>query len=327
VNRPEIAVAIGGPTNEDALRAYDAIAGRAGVVELRVDLFSESAKLQQLIAERPCPVVVTCRASIEGGSFSGSEAQRLDILREAAALGADLIDVERFAFADIGDVSPTRVIVSQHDFNTMPADLLERAQGIHASGADVVKVAGMASDVADILPVVDVLQSASVPTIAMAMGTAGVASRIIALRYPRCVLTYASLDGGDGTAPGQISLGDMHSIYHAKSIDASTRFFGLVAPSLDLSLIETYNTLLARHQINAVCIPLPTSDPSIEFLRALIPHGFAGFHVHGPGQESLRRHLTATDDINSLSVVNGQLLGGQVSSPGDQVEHWLAQVA
>ena len=325
MNRPEIAVAIGGPTTEDALRAYDAIAGRAGIVELRVDLFSESAKLQQLIAERPCPVVVTCRASIEGGSFRGSEVQRLEILREAAALGAELIDVERFAFADIGDVSPARVIVSQHDFNAMPSDLLERAQCIREAGADVVKVAGMASDVVDILPVLDVLQSASGPTIAMAMSPAGVASRIIALRYPRCVLTYASLDDDYGTAPGQISIGDMHGIYHAKSIDASTRFFGLVTPSLDSSLIETFNTLLARHEINAVCIPLPTSDPGIELLRALIPHGFAGFHVHGPGQETLRRHLTATDDINSLSVVNGQLISGHVSSPEDQIKHWLAQ--
>lgn len=71
LGRPQIGVAIGGPTNVDALRAYDSIVEQAGIVELRLDLFSEKADLRLLIASRPCPVIVTCRASAEGGSFAG----------------------------------------------------------------------------------------------------------------------------------------------------------------------------------------------------------------------------------------------------------------
>ena len=159
LDRPQIAVAIGGPSTDRALRAYDSIAGRASIAELRVDLFSEPADLKRLIVSRPCPVVVTCRAHVEGGRFQGSEEERLDLLRQAAALGAEFIDVERFAFPALGPVAPARAIVSQHDFLAMPDDLTERWSAIRAMGADVVKLAGMAADVADLIRVLDVLAS------------------------------------------------------------------------------------------------------------------------------------------------------------------------
>jgi 3-dehydroquinate dehydratase / shikimate dehydrogenase len=329
-----IAVAIGGPTTDDALQAYDSVSGRAGIVELRIDLFSEPADLHRLITSRPCPVVVTCRASVEGGRFHGSESERLDILREAAALGADFIDVERFAFHELGPVAPTRVILSQHDFASMPANLSSLWAEIRSLGADVVKVAGMATEPADILPVLEVLAHADVPTIAMAMGPAGVASRVLALRYRCCVLTYASLDGDAGTAPGQLSLSEMHEVYHASSISPSTSVFGLVAPFVEAELVTTYNNLLRGEKVDAVCVPLPTSRPNSKLLQALFMEGFLGFHIHGPGQRALQTaaengeiEADSSNGLNSVSVVQGQLRLGQVSSPAEQVSRWLAHLA
>jgi 3-dehydroquinate dehydratase/shikimate dehydrogenase len=329
-----VAVAIGGPTTDAALRAYESIHGRAGIAELRLDLFSDPPDLPRLIAERPCPLVVTCRASVEGGSFAGPEEERLDILRQAAALGADLIDVERFAFDRLGSVAPARVIVSQHAFESMPADLAARWAEIRALEPDVVKVAGTAADPIDMLPVLDVLAHADVPTIAMAMGPAGVASRILALRYRRCLLSYASLDGDTGTAPGQISLTEMRKVYSAASISPSTTVFGLVGPVIESSLVASFNGLLRERQADAVCVPIPTSGPSLDLLRRLTVSGFAGFHVHGSGQEMLRAAATAgeiesgsSDDLNSVCVVDGVLEAGHVSSPEEQVQEWLANLS
>ena len=332
-DRPQIAVALSGPTTDAALRAYDSIAGRAGMIELRVDLFSEPADLQRLISERPCPVVVTCRAGVEGGSFRGPEAERLDTLRHAAALGAEFVDVERFAFHELGAVAPTRVIASQHDFTLMPADLSRRWAEIRSLGADVAKVAGMAREPHAMLPVLEVLAQADVPTIAMAMGLAGTASRVLAMRYRHCLLTYASLDGDVGTAPGQISLSDMHEVYRASSITSSTRVFGLIAPSVETELVATYNNLLWSEEIDAVCVPLPTSEITAELLQALVRAGFDGFHVHGPGQKAILNAIHDGDleangerGLNAVSVVKGRLSLGRVSSPAEQVTRWLANL-
>jgi 3-dehydroquinate dehydratase/shikimate dehydrogenase len=329
--RPHIAVAIGGPTTDAALRAYESIDGRAGIAELRLDLFTEQPELRRLIANRPCPVVVTCRAAVEGGSFPGSEEERLDLLRQAASMGAELLDVERFALDQLGSVAPARVIVSQHDFDSMPTDLHARWAAIRSLEPDVVKVAGMARDPIDMLPVLDVLDRADVPTIAMAMGSAGVASRVLALRYRRCMLTYASLDDDSGTAPGQINLSDMHQSYNAASISPSTRVFGLVASTIENRLIATYNKLFRDEQADAVCVPIPTSDPSLHLLQRLATFGFDGFHLHGAGQEMLQAARLAGDikadssnGLNFVSIVHGQMTCSRVSTPVEQVQKWLA---
>jgi hypothetical protein len=180
------------------------------------------------------------------------------------------------------------------------------------------------------LPVLDVLDHADVPTIAMAMGPAGVASRILALRYRCCLLTYASLDVDCETAPGQISLNEMHEAYNAASISPSTRVFGLVAATIESQLIATYNDLFRDEQVDAVCVPIPTSEPNLDLLRQLTRVGFDGFHVHGAGQQMLQSAAIAgevesdsSDGLNSVSVMHGQLRSGHVATPAEQVQKWL----
>jgi hypothetical protein len=258
----------------------------------------------------------------------------LDVLRQAAALGAEFIDVERFAFPSLGPVGPARVIVSQHDFMAMPDDLTDRWTAIRAMGADVVKLAGMAADACDLIRILDVLASADWPTIAMAMGDGGVASRLLALRYPACLLTYASLDEDVGTAPGQISLNAMHEVFGASDITPSTHAFGVVAPSIESELTAIYNRLLQAHGVDAVCVPLLSTRPNLEVLRALIPHGFLGFHVHGAGQQLLQRQLEIgwaqserSGRLNSLRVADGVFVASHVGSPEEQVDQWLMRAA
>ena len=168
----------------------------------------------------------------------------------------------------------------------------------------------------------------------MAMGDGGVASRLLALRYPECLLTYASLDDDVGTAPGQISLSAMHEVFGASGITHSTDVFGLVAPSIETELIVTYNKLLHAQGVDAICVPLLCRRPNLEILRALLPHGFRGFHVHGAGQQLLQRQLETgwahsewSGSLNSLTVDDGAFVGSHVSSPEQQVDQWLMRVA
>ena len=49
----------------------------ADLVELRLDYLVRAVNLKPLLAERPCPIVVTCRPALDGGHGAKSETARL----------------------------------------------------------------------------------------------------------------------------------------------------------------------------------------------------------------------------------------------------------
>ncbi|TAK20501.1 MAG: type I 3-dehydroquinate dehydratase [Chloroflexota bacterium] len=211
-------------------------AGTAGVdlAEVRLDLFEWPVDVARMLAGQRPRVIATNRPPREGGQSPLGEADRIEALREAAAAGAEFIDLE-WDVADFAVVardlraSGARVIVSRHDFGGMP-DLAAWARAIDAAEPDIVKVVGTAIDSVDGATPLRVLAEAKRPTIAIAMGPLGLATRVMALAYERCFLTFAALPGG-GTAPGQIDLTAMREMYRADTIDETTRFI-LVDPAV-----------------------------------------------------------------------------------------------
>ncbi len=267
-------------------------AGRAELAELRLDLMAEF-DLPALLADRPLPVIVTCRPPREGGQWQGSEAARLEVLRQAAALGADYVDLEWDVAGELASLerSRARVILSRHDFAAMPDDLTAQAEQLWQAGADVVKLVGMAQRLADCAPVLRLLAEATRPTIAIAMGEHGLPSRLLAFRYPHALLSFAAPDqdsagGAAGTAPGQITLSALHELYRVQTIDPETMFIGLLAPDAASSpaLVEG-NRWLAGAGHNARLIPLPLApdeDPTAA-LAALQPvAGLQGYILSAP---------------------------------------------
>ena len=256
-----LALALAALHTDAALAAMSQAAGRADLAELRLDLMAEF-DLPRLLAGRPLPVIVTCRPRREGGQWQGSEAERLAVLRQAAALGADYVDLEWDAAHEIAslDRSRTRVILSRHRFDAMPADLAAQAERLWAAGADAVKLVGMARGLADCAPALRLLAEATRPTIAIAMGEHGLLTRVLALRYPNALLSFAAPDPSGpagGTAPGQITLGAMLDLYRVRAISERTRQIGLLAPDANVSpLLPEGNRWLARQGLDAVLLPL-----------------------------------------------------------------------
>lgn len=267
---PHLAVAIAAPDTAAALAAMQQAAGRADLAELRLDLMAEF-DLPALLAGRPLPVIVTCRPQREGGRWQGGEAERLAVLRQAAALGADYIDLEWDAAGEIPslDRSRTKVILSRHDFAAMPDDLPAQAGKLWQAGPDAVKLVGMAHCLADCTPVMVLLAEATRPTIAIAMGEHGLLSRLLAFRYRHALLSFAApdrpADGGAsaaGTAPGQITLSAMREVYRAQTVTRHTMLLGLLAGDANASpLVVQGNRWLARQGLDAVLLPLqPAAD-------------------------------------------------------------------
>ncbi len=281
MSKPLIAVALGAADTDEARRALERVAQVADLAEIRLDLMC-SYNLPRLLRDRPCPVIITHRPRREGGRFDGDERQRVRPLLDAIGLGAEHVDIEWDSTHLLAGVErgQTRIIVSRHDFERMPEDLSDEYRTLVAAGGDVVKLVGMARRVADLAPVMRVLQAADRPTIAIGMGEAGLASRVLALRYPSCYLTYAMLEDGSGTAPGQVTVRDLREVYRAHEINADTVAFGHLAPMLPpREVLLAGNAALRALGANAIWVPLIVSSVDQAVLAALEALGLAGCSV------------------------------------------------
>lgn len=207
-----VAVALGLEDTAAALDALRRLDGLIGLAEIRLDLM-RSFDLERLITAAPCPLIITCRPQREGGAYPGGDTERLQILTQASALNCDYVDVEWDCVDKFENRGPaTRVIVSRHDYRGMPQDLERHYLRMREQG-DVVKLVGFASGAGDAIAMLRLTALADTPVIAIAMGEAGAITRLMAPCFEACLLTYGSIDRGQATAPGQISVEDMVNRY------------------------------------------------------------------------------------------------------------------
>ncbi len=274
-----------------------AVAGGADLVELRLDLIP-GFDLAALIGRRPCPVIVTYRPEREGGRFVGDESERLAVLRRAMALGAEYVDIEHDASSSLERVPGCRRIVSYHDFEGVPRPLEQLHRRLAALDADVVKIAVTARRIEDNLEVFRLLQGTDRPTIALAMGEAGVVSRLLAGRYG-AFLTFASVEAGAAVAPGQVPLTDLLGMYRFRGITARTALYGVMANPVGHSMSPAvHNAAFRAVGLDAVYLPLLVQEP-VSFLEQFTPLGFRGYSVTIPHKQTV---IAALDEVQPLAA-------------------------
>lgn len=239
----------------------------ADLVELRLDTVCDPSAAGAL-AGRRLPAIVTCRPTWEGGRFDGSESERKRLLGEALSLGAEYVDVEaRAGFDDlIAWDGGRRIVLSTHDFDGVPADLAARTRAMRATGAEVVKVAVMARSLSDTLALLP-LASPDAPTALVAMGEAGLPSRVLAGRFGSC-WTYA----GDGVAPGQMPAERLCNEYGFRRLTSRTRLYGVVGRPVGHSVSPAmHNAAFRAARLDAVYLPLAAAslDDFLAFARAM----------------------------------------------------------
>jgi 3-dehydroquinate dehydratase type I len=191
------------------------------LIELRVD-YLRNARLALLLQNRQKPFIVTNRRKEEGGNYKGEERKRLSVLQEAIDLGADYIDVElateRSSLQDlIRNKRGTQIILSFHDFRRTPSGKeLQRLFGqMIRLGADVIKIVPFARSWEDNLTILSLIPFAKArkqEIVAFCMGEKGKISRIYS-PFLGAAWTYASLDQGRASAPGQLTVRELTDIW------------------------------------------------------------------------------------------------------------------
>lgn len=299
-------------------RAIGSVEAGARLIEWRLDAIAEEPEplpaIQRLLAASPAPSIVTIRSEDEGGTWVGTEQDRISLL-EAIGTGdhppayidlelaawrssANLRQKVRLAIAhadQVRDIS-TRLILSSHDFGGRPSDLLARVAGMAEEDACAIgKLVYMARSLRDCLEMFDLLASRPKPLIAIAMGEFGTMSRILAPKFGG-FLTFAAFDPGGGTAPGQPTIDELVSTYRFDRIGRDTRVYGIVGHPVAHSLgPRVHNAGFDAAGIDAVYLPLPVA-PSWESFKATIGEfvdhprlDFGGCSVTLPHKENLLR--------------------------------------
>ncbi|MDP1661087.1 MAG: type I 3-dehydroquinate dehydratase, partial [Phycisphaerales bacterium] len=202
---------------ESALAAAGlAKAAGADLVEFRIDgWFTGRAEtvtgasisdVIALVSASPAPCILTCRTALEGGQYDGPEQARLTMLERAGTAAGDghrspsFIDIEQECYGTSTDAhravsiavqrperagdTVTRLILSYHDFNARPSDLLRKCSAMASEpSCRVVKIAYRVRSTRDNLELLDLVGECPKPMIGLGMGQFGLMSRVLAGKF------------------------------------------------------------------------------------------------------------------------------------------------
>ncbi len=284
----------------------------APLAELRLDYINGEVNIKRLIADRPTPVIITCRRPNDGGKWAGSEEQRLLLLRTAIAEGVDYVDLEEDVADKIPRFGKTKRIISYHDFRKTPDNLDELYQRMLQLSPDIIKISTMANHPHDNIRLLSLSQKAAVPTIGICMGDIGMPTRILAGKF-RSPFTYSTFSHERALAPGQFSYQQMTEIFRYDEINAETEVYGVIADPIGHSLSpQIHNAGFRQLGMNKVYVPfrVPREDLG-RFIEEASFYGLKGLSVTIPHKEEIIRKLSSVDAAShGIGAVNTVIIDG-----------------
>ena len=305
----------------------------ADMIELRLDCLEETPNnLGEITQRLSRPLILTFRPSEQGGHRNLTRKERQRFWSSIAPHGESIWwDVEGELAHDL---TPdwSRVIISHHDFSSVPEDLEQIYERLARTRAAVVKIAVQASDIVDCIPIFQLLaraRSEGREIIAIAMGNAGIATRVLGPSRGS-FLTYGSLDDESTTAPGQVNARKLRSLYHVDTIDDETMICGLVGlPVMHSVSPHIHNQAFVEQGINGVYLPFEVHDAQQFFKRMVHPRtrelswNLRGLSITAPHKQTVMECLDWIEPdakeigaINTVVIDDDRLLGYNTDAAG-----------
>jgi len=289
-------------------------------VELRLDWLASTGEFRKFLAafrsRRPRGTfIATLRRRAAGGKSRESMPSQLARLRQAIEAGCLWCDVEIETADSVGEnrldaaLGKARRIISSHKLKGTPATKPLNALVRHADKfrGDATKIATLSHSLADAWRILALARKRR-DVVAVPMGEFGVAARILALREGSA-LAYAPVE--EATAPGQVSLAELKTLYRADKLTRRTRVYGVIGNPVHHSLSpQLQNAGFQARRMDAVYVPFLVRELK-DFLAAIEPLGIAGFSVTLPHKEKILAHLDDCDPLaQEIGAVNTVVVRG-----------------
>ncbi len=183
-------------------------------VEIRADYLPklDLSVLSKIKTSLSARAIFTCRSVKDGGNFEGTDKEQVELLKTAASLGFEYIDVDlRLINQFKNKLENTKIIVSYHHFTHTPSylQLKKYLKKMRASVGDIYKFACLVKSKKDLYSLYKILinKKPKEQLIVLGMGKIGQISRLLT-PFLGGYLTFASLDDV-AVAPGQTSFDNL----------------------------------------------------------------------------------------------------------------------
>src|SRR6516165_1866537 len=107
-----ICISIAQESRRFALADMVNAAKQCDLLEVRLDRFGKAPDVGELLANKPKPVIMSCRRPSDGGLWDGSEDERLAILRQCIVSKADYVEIELDVADQIRKFPPAKRVIS-----------------------------------------------------------------------------------------------------------------------------------------------------------------------------------------------------------------------
>lgn len=358
MNSGKICISICARTVGDLLEKVGRAEPLADVIEIRFDCLESStianaldrlrdlgSPRELLATNRPKDVDIAFNASAARVEINAAFEVRLSFWRS-------VLESRLFRYVDLeedlvfalthNEIFPPEllaghtVIGSHHNFYDTP-DLGPVLEGFIPNKdvgfrCDIVKVATTANSITDTIEqwyLLDWAKHYGVAAVPISMGEPGKWTRILGLAHG-AAMTYAALDSGGETAPGQIAANDLIDVYRVKELGRETDVYGVIAGDTSYSMSPyIQNAAFKAARMDRVFLPLQVGDLGDFFRRMVHPESreidlnFRGFAVTNPHKKAIIEYLEETDEtaraigaVNTVSIVDGKMRGTNTDAVG-----------
>lgn len=285
------------------------------LIEIRLDkLHDLSINALSMIKESVgCPLIWTLRKASHGGDFHGSEEERFRILHALLShVQPAFIDLEadipEEMVHDLQKLFPhIQWIISWHDLKETPENLELLFQKLVRFPAAYYKIATFAQSTSDAIRMLKFTQKINQSQnrlCGLCMGELGQSTRILSpiVGQP---FTFAALETGKETAPGQLTAEDLILMYRFREINRSTELLGLIGRPVDKSDSHiTHNAVFKELSYNAVYLKFHLKDEELlSFLNEIQALPIRGLSVTMPFKEKVLSVISNRHDLTACNTL------------------------
>ena len=271
-------------------------------------------------------VIITLRSKSNGGFFECSEEQRIRILKTFLNK-VGYIDVEYDVQREdlkwfLENRTTTKIILSYHNFNKVPANLEDVIKKLMKQKADIIKVISTCRDITDNIKIVSLINKYKNKTklIIHNMGETGKISRIIG-GLTGNEFTFTSF-GNEPTAPGQIPIDKLKNEYYLDRIKKRFKIVGLIGNPVKHSYsYHIHNFAFNASGLNYLYLNFLVKDLNkfFDYYKEM----FVGLSVTSPYKISVIPFLDEISGnakligaVNSVQKIGKKLYGHNTDSAG-----------
>ncbi|MCP4784271.1 MAG: type I 3-dehydroquinate dehydratase [Fuerstiella sp.] len=230
---------------------------KCDLIELCLDSFLKTPDIASLLKLCDKPVLVSCRRRKDGGNFTGTEDERMQLLRNTIVAEPEYVELDLDIAEKVPRFGKTKRVISYTSLNRPLGKIDDIFEQCYKAKADVVKFTWPTDDLDAAWPLLAaVTQARELPVVGQGIGESGLTFSLLGQKYGSPWI-YAALERGMEAYEGQPNVWQLEEEYCLRDIDKKTRFIGVVGlGAAENTTVRVLNAAFQELNKPIRCLPL-----------------------------------------------------------------------